>query len=266
MKEGVIILAVACGNRGQAVAVQGPRGGTGSIVFANPIGQRLVEMEARQIEIVVVQVQLFLKIQLAFEEAHHEILDRHRTCNVIRRVGFGTGSLGPLNEFSQITLVTGPEGFQIGDGFAHPLGTTYDVRWVHLAAKANPHEGLVPFLLPFIGDANNGIGALVILENPKQLRESAAISGGHAVDFIEDNAEGAMSLRSEKVTHIGRIQKGFDELGHGGLVSELTGVAFYGSESGVVDHAMGQCGFADTWRAKQECNTGFTGNGLSYPG
>ena len=49
-------------------------------------------------------------------------------------------------------------------------------------------------------------------------------------------------------------------------MTELTGVAFDGAETGVLDDAMGQSRLADAWGAKQECDTGFTGCGLSDPG
>ena len=48
------------------------------------------------------------------------------------------------------------------------------------------------------------------------------------------------------------MEERLDELGHGGFVSELTGVAFNGAETGIIDNAMGQGGLADAWRAVQE--------------
>ena len=49
-------------------------------------------------------------------------------------------------------------------------------------------------------------------------------------------------------------------------MTELTGVAFDGAETGVLDNAVGQRRLAYAWGAEQECDAGFTGRGLSDPG
>jgi hypothetical protein len=48
------------------------------------------------------------------------------------------------------------------------------------------------------------------------------------------------------------MEEGLNEIGHGGFVAELTGVAFDGTETGIVDDTVGQSGLADARRAIQE--------------
>jgi hypothetical protein len=61
------------------------------------------------------------------------------------------------------------------------------------------------------------------------------------------------------------MQKGFDKFGHGGLVAKLAGVTFDSAETSVIDNAMCQRSFADTWRAVQEHSWRVSGRGAAYP-
>jgi hypothetical protein len=60
----------------------------------------------------------------------------------------------------------------------------------------------------------------------------------------------------EKVTDNRRIQERLNEFGHGGLVPELGGITFYGTEPGVIDYAMCQRGLADARWAIEKGDTG----------
>jgi hypothetical protein len=184
-------------------------------------------------------VELFLEIELSFKKPHDEILDRHRTGDVVRCVGFGTGAFGPLEEFAEIAVVSGPERFDCGDFFTHPGSAACDIRWIDLTTETDSDQRLVSFLLPFIRNTDDGVGTFVVFENSDQLGETPAISRGHAVDFVEDDSQGTMPFGSEKVADVRGVQQRFDEFGHSGFVSELRGVTFYGSETGIVDNAMG---------------------------
>jgi len=55
-----------------------------------------------------------------------------------------------------------------------------------------------------------------------------------------------VSFGSEKVADVGGIQEGFNQIGHGGFVTELGRITFNGSVSDVVHDAMGQSRLADT--------------------
>jgi hypothetical protein len=48
-----------------------------------------------------------------------------------------------------------------------------------------------------------------------------------------------MTFWTEEVTDIRGIQEWLNQFGHGGFVTELAGVAFYGAETGIVDDAVG---------------------------
>jgi len=58
-----------------------------------------------------------------------------------------------------------------------------------------------------------------------------------------------MTFGPEKVAHVGGVQERFNEFRHGGLMAELGGIAFYGSETQVIHDTMGQCGLTYTGRA-----------------
>ncbi len=75
-----------------------------------------------------------------------------------------------------------------------------------------------------------------------------------------------MSFGAEKVRDIGGVQEGLNKLGHGGLVTELTGVTFYGAQTGVSDDTVGECGLANTWWSVQKDDDGSAGRGLLGPG
>jgi hypothetical protein len=126
-----------------------------------------------------------------------------------------------------------------------------------MSAYTDSEKGLISFFLPFVRNTDDRVRALVIFEDADEFCETTTITGGHAVDFVEDDSHGAMTFGSEKVAHVRGIQERFDKVGHGGFVSELTGVTFDGSESGIVDDAVGQSGFADAWWTVEE--HGFAG-------
>lgn len=107
--------------------------------------------------------------------------------------------------------MTAPERLEFRNGLAHPLGAAGDIRGIDLPTEADAHQGLVALLLPFIRDTDDGIRTLVVLEDSKELCEAAAISGRHAIDFVEDDAEGPVSFGTEKIAYIGRIEEGLDE-------------------------------------------------------
>jgi hypothetical protein len=61
-----------------------------------------------------------------------------------------------------------------------------------------------------------------------------------------------VTFGAEVVGDVLRMEEWLDEFGHGRLVSELTGVTFNGAKTGILDNAVGQRGFADTWWAVQK--------------
>ena len=68
-----------------------------------------------------------------------------------------------------------------------------------------------------------------------------------------------MPFGAEEIADICGVQKGFNEFGHSGFVAKLAGVTFYGTETGVVDYAVGQRCFANTWRAVEKDDTWASG-------
>jgi len=212
VEEGVVVLPIAGTDGSQAVTVDCPCGGIGAIVFADPARQSLMKMETRQIQIVVVEMQILLYVEFTFQETHDQVVHCERTGDVVGSIGIIDGTVLPLEELAEVAAVADPLILYGFGWLTHPFGAGGQIRRSHVTAERETHQRLIALFDPFVANANDGIGSRVILENAYQFCQATAVACGHAIDLIENNTESTMAFGTEIVADILGVKERLDEV------------------------------------------------------